>query len=267
VVVDDESMKAALHGCTGVVHLAARVHVIKDQSSDPLREFRLVNVQGTAQLAKLAAQAGVRRFVYLSSIKVHGESTKPGKVFCPDDTPAPQDPYGQSKLEAEEVLREVAKATGMEVVIVRPPLVYGPGVRANFAAMMRAVARGWLLPFAGVTHNRRSLVALDNLVDLLITCLHHPNAANQTFLVSDGEDLSAADLLVRLGDAVGRPARLFYVPEGVLKWGAGLLGQQALYQRVCGSLQIDIRLTQMRLGWSAPVSVDEGLRRAAAGLD
>lgn len=254
---------AALQGVSQVVHLAARVHIMNDRSLDPLAEFRHVNVEGTANLARQAAAAGVKRFVYLSSIKVNGDSTELGRPFTAADTPAPDDPYGVSKHEAEQLLRLIASETGMEVVIIRPPLVYGPRVKANFESMMRWLAYGIPLPLAAVTNNRRSLVALDNLVDLIATCLRHPGAANQTFLVSDGEDLSTATLLRRMGAALGSPARLFYAPVAVLKLGAAMLGKQSICQRLCGSLQVDIRKTQEFLGWTPPVSVDEGLRRAA----
>lgn len=249
-----------------VVHLAARVHVMNDKSSDPLAEFRCVNVEGTAALARQAAVAGVRRFVFLSSVKVNGEFTKPGHPFTADDVPAPEDLYGVPKYEAEQLLRQIAAETGMEVVIIRPPLVYGPGVKANFESMMRWLARGLPLPLAAVTENRRSLVALDNLVDLIVTCLNHPAAANQTFLVSDGEDLSTAQLLKRMGAAIRQPARLFYLPPTLLKLGATVLKRPGIYQRLCGSLQLDIAKTIQLLGWTPPVSVDEGLRRAVEGF-
>lgn len=257
------SWHEALQGCDSVVHLAARVHVMNDKSTDPLREFRRVNVEGTVHLARQAAAAGVRRFVFLSSVKVNGEATQEGHPFTADDAPAPEDPYGVSKHEAEQALRQIAADTGMEVVIIRPPLVYGPGVKANFESMMRWLARGVPLPLAAVTQNRRSLVALDNLVDLIMVCLSHSAAPNQTFLVSDGEDLSTAGLLRRLGAALGHPARLFYVPPLLLKLGTQVVNKPGIYQRLCGSLQLDITKTRRLLGWSPPVSVDEGLRRAA----
>jgi nucleoside-diphosphate-sugar epimerase len=257
---------ASFAGCSAVIHLGARVHVMNDQANNPLAEFRRVNTFDTLALARRSATAGVKRFVFVSSVKVNGEGTQPGSAFHWSDTPSPLDPYGISKREAEDGLRDISATTGMEVVIVRPPLVYGPGVKANFAAMMRAVQRGLPLPLASVTHNRRSLVALDNLVDLLITCIDHPAAANQTFLVSDGEDLSTTDLLRRLGTAMGRPARLFPVPPAVLQAGATLLGKRDTAQRLLGNLQVDITHTRETLGWTPPISVDEGLRRAAAGL-
>jgi nucleoside-diphosphate-sugar epimerase len=254
---------AALLDIDKVVHLAARVHVMRDKISDPLAEFRRVNVEGTINLARQAAAAGVRRFVFLSSIKVNGEVTEPGHYFVADDNPAPEDPYGVSKFEAEQALRKIASQTGMEVVIIRPPLVYGPGIKANFQSMMHWLARGIPLPLAAVTQNRRSLVALDNLVDLVVTCLNHPAAANQTFMVSDDEDLSTADLLRRMGEAQGTPARLFDMPLSVLKLGTTLLGKRDIYQRLCCSLQVDITKTRQLLSWTPRVSVNEGLQRAA----
>lgn len=265
-VARNTDWSSALNGCDVVTHLAARVHIMDDPVADPLLAFREVNTEGTLNLARQAAAAGVRRFVFVSSVKVNGEQTLPGHPFRHDGTPCHQDPYGVSKREAEDGLMALAAQSGMQVVIVRPPLVYGPGVKANFAAMMRAVQRGLPLPFASVTHNRRSFVALDNLVDLLITCIDHPAAANQTFLVSDGEDLSTADLLRRLGQAMGRPARLFPVPPTLLQAGADLLGKGDVAQRLLGNLQVDISHTRETLGWTPPITVDEGLRRAVAGL-
>lgn len=247
-----------------VIHTAARVHVMADTVGDPLAEFRRVNVQGTLNLARQAVAAGVKRFVFISSVKVNGESTLPGHPFTADDAPAPLDAYGVSKMEAEQGLREITLATGMEVVIIRPPLVYGPGVKANFAAMIHWLQRGVPLPL-GAIHNQRSLVALDNLVDLIVTCLTHPAAANQTFLVSDGEDVSTTELLRRMGQALGRPARLIPVPVSWLKLAAVMVGKQDVAQRLCGSLQVDIEKTRRLLGWTPPQSLDEGLRKAAEG--
>lgn len=257
---------AALKNVEQVVHLAARVHVMNDKKPDPLAEFRRVNVEGTVALAHQAAATGVKRFVFLSSIKVNGEFTEQGQPFTADDVPAPEDSYGISKYEAEKLLRQIAVETGMEVVIIRPPLVYGPGVKANFQSMMHWLARGLPLPLAAVTENRRSLVALDNLVDLIVTCLNHTAAVNQTFLVSDGEDLSTAELLNRMGAAMGHPARLIYLPPALLKLGATVLNKPGIYQRLCGSLQLDIAKTRQLLEWIPPVSVDEGLRHAAEGF-
>lgn len=257
--------RRALQGVDAVVHCAARVHVMQDDATEPLQAYREVNVSGTLNLARQAADAGVRRFVFVSSIKVNGEATQPGHPFTADDVPEPLDPYGVSKLEAEQGLRELELQTGMEVVIVRSPLVYGPGVKANFASMMRWVARSIPLPL-GAIQNARSMVAMDNLVDLLATCVKHPAAAGQTFLVSDGEDVSTTELLRRTAQAMGKKAFLLPVPAIVLEWGATLLGKRAAAQRLCGSLQLDIVKTKQLLGWTPPVSVDEGLRGAAAGF-
>jgi nucleoside-diphosphate-sugar epimerase len=270
VVVGDMTTEAdwrpALRGVDVVVHTAARAHIMRDSAGDPLGEYRRVNVAGTLRLARQAADAGASRFVFISSIKVNGEQTASGTPFTADDAPAPIDPYGVSKHEAEQGLRGLADESQLEVVIIRPVLVYGPGVKANFLAMMRWLKRGIPLPL-GAIHNRRSLVALDNLVDLLMTCIHHRAAANQTFLVSDGEDLSTTALLRRMGAAMGKPARLVPVPETVLRAGAAVLGKQDLARRLFGSLQVDILKTRQLLGWVPPISVDEGLRRAAAPLD
>lgn len=254
--------RAALQGVNVVVHLAARVHVMNDDSVDPLAEFRKVNVDGTLNLAQQAAQAGVQRFVFISSIKVNGESTALGQPFHADDEPMPMDAYGISKREAEDALRQLAINTGMEVVIIRPPLVYGAGVKANFRSMMSWLDKGVPLPL-GAIHNQRSLVALDNLVDLIITCITHPAAANQTFLVSDGEDLSTSDLLRRMTNALGKPARLLPVPAWLLQVGATLLGKRAVAQRLCGSLQLDISKTCQLLNWTPPVSVTDALQKTA----
>jgi nucleoside-diphosphate-sugar epimerase len=255
---------AALSGVSSVVHCAARVHVMNEESTDPLAEFRRVNVDGTLRLARQAAEAGVQRFIFVSSIKVNGEHSQPGQPFTADQMPMPGDPYGVSKCEAEAGLRALSQETSMEVAIIRPPLVYGPGVKANFLAMMCWLQRGVPLPLGGVTENRRSLVFLDNLVDLIVTCIDHPAAANQTFLVSDDEDLSTAALLRRMAAALGKPARLIPVPVGLISLGAKLIGRPGIAQRLCGSLQVDIGKTKSLLGWVPPISVDEGLRRTAA---
>lgn len=257
---------AALAGVSAVVHCAARVHVMADAAANPLDEFRRVNVHGTLNLARQAAAAGVKRFVFVSSIKVNGEATQPYCFFAAADTPAPLDAYGISKMEAEQGLRELATKTGLEVVIIRPPLVYGPGVKANFAAMMRWLQRGIPLPL-GAIHNQRSLVALDNLVDLIVTCISHPAAANQTFLVSDGDDVSTTELLRRMGQAMGHPARLLPVPIGLLTLAATVVGRRDMAQRLCGSLQVDIEKTRRFLGWTPPLSMDQGLKKAAKGYE
>lgn len=258
----DTDWQEGLQGIGVVIHSAARVHVMHEVSSDPLAEFRKVNVEGTLNLARQAVAAGVRRFIFISSIKVNGEGTPVNGSYLADAQAAPADPYGISKMEAEQELRALATETGMEVVIIRPVLVYGPGVKANFLSMMRWLHRGVPLPF-GAIHNQRSLVALDNLVDLIVTCIDHPAAANQTFLVSDGEDLSTSELLRRMGSALGKPARLLPVPSWLLQAGAALLGKSGLSQRLCGSLQVDISKTRELLNWTPPVSVDEALGKTA----
>jgi nucleoside-diphosphate-sugar epimerase len=254
-----------LAGAGVVVHLAARSHVMHDTEVDPLSVFRSVNVAGTLNLARQSAAAGVKRFVFISSVKVNGESTPPGQAFIEFDTPNPHDAYGQSKHEAELGLRQISSETGMEVVIIRPPLVYGPGVKANFAALMRAVQKGWPLPL-GAVHNQRSLIALDNLVDFIITCINHPNAANQTFLVSDGQDLSTTELLQGMAKAAGVPSRLLPIPVWALQTAASVLGKGDVIQRLCGNLQIDISKARNLLGWTPPISVEEGLRRAMKSI-
>lgn len=246
-----------------VIHCAARVHVMHEQAVDPLAEFRRANVEGTLCLARQAVAAGVRRFVFVSSIKVNGEQTLPGQAYRADDVSNATDPYGISKREAEEGLLELAAETGLEVVIVRPPLIYGPGVKANFLSMIRWLQRGVPLPF-GAIDNRRSLVALDNLVDLLVVCLTHPGASGQRFLVSDGEDLSTTELLRRLSVALGRPARLLPVPHALIERAAILLGRRQLSQRLCGSLQINMGKTRELLGWAPPLTVDQALAKTAA---
>ncbi|MBK5008022.1 UDP-glucose 4-epimerase family protein [Pseudomonas sp. S32] len=253
---------AALAGIHVVVHAAARVHVMHETATDSLAEFRRVNVEGTLNLARQAAAAGVRRFIFISSIKVNGETSQPGSPLRADDKPAPQDAYGVSKHEAEQGLHALAASTGMEVVVIRPVLVYGPGVKANFLSMMRWVHRGVPLPL-GAVHNRRSLVSLANLVDLITTCIDHPAAAWQTFLASDGDDVSLSQLLRALGQAMGRPARLLPVPAALLKTAASLLGRRDLAQRLLGSLQVDITKNRELLGWHPPYTLQQGLTLAA----
>lgn len=257
--------KVALSGIDSVLHLAARVHMMRETAVDPLAEFRRANVALTLNLARQAALAGVRRFVFVSSVKVNGERTPIGQPFTAEDVPQPLDPYGISKLEAEQALMQLAEQTGLEVVIIRPVLVYGPGVKANFHEMMRWVLKGVPLPL-GALDNRRSLVALDNLVDFIATCLSHPAAANQTFLVSDGEDLTIPNLLRRTAAAFGRPARLLPVPMFVLRVAGCLLGKGAVIQRLCDTLQVDISKAQRLMGWQPPVSVDAALRKIAQQL-
>jgi UDP-glucose 4-epimerase len=260
-----DDWRAALTDIDVVVHLAARVHVMRDPEADPLTAFRRTNVGGTLALARAAATYGVRRFVFVSTIKVNGERTLPGHPFTAADTPAPQDPYARSKLEAEQGLALLAGAGGLQFTVIRPPLIYGPGVGANFLTLMRCLERGIPLPL-GAIHNRRSLLARTNLIDLIMTCLNHPAAANRTLLASDGEDLSTSELLRRLAQALGRPARLLPLPQSWVKGFAVLVGQRAVAQRLCDSLQVDSVATRTLLGWRPPLGVDEALRETAAAF-
>jgi nucleoside-diphosphate-sugar epimerase len=269
VVVPDLSetsdWSAALAGIDVVVHLAARVHVMREQQADPLAAFRRTNVAGTLGLARAAAAHGVRRFVFVSSIKVNGERTLPGHPFTAADLPDPQDAYAHSKLEAEQGLAQLAAVHPMQFTVIRPPLVYGPGVGANFRALMRWLQRGIPLPL-GAVHNQRSLLARANLIDLINTCLTHPAAANRTLLASDGEDLSTSELLRRLAAALGRPARLVPVPRPLVQALAALTGQRAVAQRLCDSLQVDSTATRTLLGWQPPLGVAEALAQTAAAF-
>ncbi len=256
---------SALQNVDAVIHLAARVHVMNEVADDALAEFRKVNVEGTLNLANQAAKAGVKRFVFVSSIKVNGEHTLADCPFTANDDANPQDPYGISKHEAERGLLLIAQQTGMEVVIIRPPLVYGAGVKANFASMMRVVKRGIPLPL-GAIHNKRSFVYVGNLVSLIVRCIDHPAAANQVFLVSDGCDLSTTELLQKCAVALGVKARLLPVPQKLLAFSLALLGKRAVAQRLCGNLQVDISKAHSLLGWEPPVSVEDGLKVTALGL-
>jgi nucleoside-diphosphate-sugar epimerase len=245
-----------------IVHCAAQAHVMNETETDALAAYRSVNVDGTRRLAEQAMDSGVKRLVFISSIKVNGEQTSTGIDFTVTDFAKPEDPYGISKWEAEQALLEVAARTGLEVVIIRPPLVYGPGVKGNFLSLLGWLNRGIPLPL-GAIDNMRSLVGIDNLVNLIITCIDHPAAANQTFLVSDGEDLSTTDLLRRLGKALHKPARLLPLPSYVLGFTAQLVGKKAVAQRLLGNLQVDISKTREVLDWSPSVNVDKGLQKTA----
>jgi nucleoside-diphosphate-sugar epimerase len=279
--------RAALGGMDAVVHLAARVHMMRDMASDPLAEFRAVNTDGTLNLARQAAAASVRRFVYLSSVKVNGEGTsfrspegeggsfhlgpcsqplshKEGRgAYSEMDVPAPQDAYAVSKWGAELGLMEIARETGMEVVILRPPLVYGPGVKANFLRLVEWVDRGVPLPLASV-NNRRSLVYVGNLADAVTLCVSHPEAVGKTYLVSDGEDVSTAELIRRLASALGRPARLLGVSPWLLEAAASIVGKGAEAERLLGSLEIDCSKIRRELRWRPPYSMEQGLMDTAA---
>jgi UDP-glucose 4-epimerase len=245
-----------------LIHAAARVHVMRDTAADPLLEYRRVNVEGTLNLARQAAAAGLRRFVFISTIKVNGEATAGDAAFSADDPPAPLDPYGISKWEAEQGLRDLALRTGMEVVIIRPPLVYGPQVRGNFRSMLQWLKRGLPLPLGSV-RNQRSLVYLDNLLDLIVDCIDHPAAAGQTFLVCDAEALSTPELLRRAGRALGHPARLLSVPPAFITGAAAALGKKQAASRLCGSLRVNMAKTTRMLGWTPAASIDRGLEMTA----
>lgn len=256
----------ALQNVNCIIHCAARVHVMKDASVNPIEEYREVNTAGTLNLARQAVEVGVKRFIFISSIKVNGEGTQIGSPFKATDKPNPQDPYGQSKAEAEEQLLELAKETGLEVVIIRPTLVYGAGVKANFASLMKLVAKGLPLPFGSITANRRSLVSVYNLVDLIVTCIDHPNAINQVFLVSDDHDLSTADMVRQMGVALSKPAKLIPLPVFCYSLVGSITGKQDVVSRLIGSLQVDITKTKRRLDWMPPYKLEDGFKMTANAL-
>ncbi|OHB71542.1 MAG: NAD-dependent dehydratase [Planctomycetes bacterium RBG_16_43_13] len=256
-IAADTDWSDALAGVDAVVHLAARVHVMNDTASDPLSAFRQINVAGTERLARMAATHGVKRFVYISSVKVNGERCE--KPFTEHNIPAPQDPYGVSKWEAEQVLHKVDKDIGLEVVILRPPLVYGPGVKANFLSLLKLVDRAIPLPLSSIT-NLRSFIYVGNLVDAIITCISHPKAAGQTYLVSDGEDVSTPELIRRVAVALGRPGRLFPFPPSLMRFAGKLFGKSDAVERLVSSLTIDSSKIQRELEWKPPYTMEQGLR-------
>ncbi len=256
----DTNWLGALTGCDVVIHLAARVHVMRDAESDPLAAFRLVNVNATLNLARQAAAVGVKRFVFVSSVKVNGEQTEYGLGFTAFDSPAPLDAYGKSKYEAEIALREFGQQNNLQIVIVRPPLVYGPGVRANFLRLMQLVKLGIPLPL-GAIHNRRSMVAVDNLLDLLITCASHPAASGEIFMVSDDRDVSISELLRMIANTMGKRVRLLAVPSSLLVTLATWLGKASVANRLLTSLQVDITHTKSTLQWQPPVSLEHALKQ------
>ncbi|MDP1522633.1 MAG: SDR family oxidoreductase [Methylotenera sp.] len=258
----DADWTDALKGVDVVIHLAARVHVMKDTALEPLTEFRKVNVEGTLNLALQAAEAGVKRFIFISSIGVNGNATDLERSFTADDTPHPHDPYSVSKYEAELGLQKIAKETGLEVVIIRPPLIYGYDAPGNFKKLINALVKRLPLPL-GAIHNKRSFVYVGNLVDLIIRCINHPAAANQVFLVSDGHDLSTTELLRGCAVALGVKARLLPVPKSLIEVGAALLGKRNVAQRLCGNLQLDITKARTLLGWTPPYTIGQGLRATA----
>ena len=251
----------ALHDADVVIHLAARVHVMSENAEGPLAKFREVNAFATLNLARQAAEAGVKRFIFISSIKVNGELTE-GEPFKSGDKFVPTDPYGLSKYEAEQGLLALAKETGMEVVVIRPPLVYGPGVRANFASMMKWVNKGVPLPL-GAIHNQRSLVALDNLVNFIIYCIDHPKARNEVFLISDGEDVSTTELLHKVAKAFGKRAFLLPVPVSWMIFAAKFVGKADVANRLFGSLQVDSSKARVLLGWKPVITMDGQLKKTA----
>jgi nucleoside-diphosphate-sugar epimerase len=242
-----------------IVHLAARVHQMNERRDDAERLHQLANTQGTLALARRARERGVRRFVFVSSVKVNGEGRP--QPYRADDIPRPADAYARSKADAEAGLMQIAAQGGMEVVIIRPPLVYGPGVGGNFGSLLKWVRRGYPLPLASVTDNRRSLVAIDNLVSLIVLCIDHPSAAGAIWMVSDDQDVSTAELLQRMAAVFGRPARLWPLPPAMLELIAVICGKRAAVARLCGNLSVDVSATRRTLGWSPVVSLDEGLRR------
>ena len=255
----DNGSEIDLSECDILIHLAAHVHVMKGGAKKSLNDFLAVNAIGTERLALAAARAGVKRFIYLSSVKVNGELTH-GKPFSESDQPAPLDAYAISKNEAELVLKRVANQTGMELVIIRPPLIYGTGVKANFLRLVRWLKKGVPLPLGGI-HNQRSLLGLDNLLDFILLCIEHPAAANETFLVSDGQDVSTTELLRRMSLLIDKPGFLIPIPSVVLSLIFNALGRRDFSQRLLGSLQVDISKAKDLLGWVPPNTLDEGLRR------
>lgn len=254
--------REALKDVDVVVHLAARVHVMNETAKDALAAFRATNRDGTLGLAEAMVREGCRRLVFVSTAKVMGESTVIGAPFTPGSNPSPADPYACSKWEAEQGLQTFQRSGALECVVIRPPLVYGPGVGANFLAMMHWLDRRWPLPLGSV-RNRRTLVAVANLTDLIAVCLEHPAASGQVLLAGDAESLSTPDLLRRLGGALERPPRLLPVPDGALRLAAAVTGRQQWYQRLCGSLELDISATCSTLGWSPPVTVEAALQATA----
>jgi nucleoside-diphosphate-sugar epimerase len=264
--IDGEAdWSSALVDVTHVVHLAARVHQLNESKRAAQTAYGELNVRGTLNLARQAAAAGVRRFIFVSSIKVNGEATEVGRPFTAADTPAPEDAYGASKYQAEQGLLLLAERSKMEIVIVRPPLVYGPGVGANFGRMIRWLKAGVPLPLGAVVNNRRSFVFIDNLSDLLVQCLGHPKAAGEIFLVSDGHDLSTTDLLNTLAQEIDGPRWLLPVPPSILGLLATLCGKRDLVNRLLGNLQVDISKTEHLLGWRPKVSIDDAFRRTVLG--
>ncbi len=261
-LTDTNTLRSAMVGIECIIHLAARAHVMDDQSSNPMAEYRRINVDGTRAIAKVASQLGVKRLVFLSSVKVNGEQTFENS-YTASDIPAPEDPYGISKFEAEQALQEISVRTGLETAIVRTPLVYGPDVRANFLSLISLANSSAPLPFGAITDNRRSLIYIQNLVDLLITVTHHPAAKGHIFLARDGVDLSTAELIRQLRAALGKSARMVAIPSTILRGLLSVLGKRNIGDRLLGSLAIEDQATRDVLGWSPPFSIEDGLKQTA----
>ncbi len=253
----DTDWDEALVGIDTVIHLAARVHILTEHSRTPLAKFRKVNVAGTLKLAESAAKAGIKRFLFVSSIGVNGTCTT--LPYTELDSPNPQDAYGISKFEAEQALHKLSAKTGMKMVIVRPPLVYGAGAKGNFAQMLKVLAKGIPLPFLSV-QNKRSFIYLENLVDALILCATHPEAAGKTYLVSDGQDVSTPDLLRKLSNLMGMPAKILPCSPTFMRLAGRLFGKSEQVEKLVGSLQVDSSKIRRELGWKPPFTLDEGLQ-------
>ncbi|WP_339386224.1 SDR family oxidoreductase [Vibrio caribbeanicus] len=254
---------SGLEGCEVVIHCAGRVHIMDEESSNALDAYREVNTAGTLNLARQAVKAGVKRFIFISSIKVNGEATEQNKPFKFSDECLPTESYGKSKSEAEEQLLMLAEKTGLEVVIIRPPLIYGPGVKANFASLMNLVSKGIFLPFGCITNNKRSLVSVNNLVDLVVTCIDHPKAVNQVFLVSDGHDISTSQITLQLAKSLGKTEFQLPIPKWCYRFLGRAFGKQDAVERLLGSLQVDITHTKETLGWQPPQSLEDGFNETA----
>nr|WP_274613592.1 SDR family oxidoreductase [Vibrio vulnificus] len=259
----EDYSRALSNGVETVIHLAARVHVMDDKVTNPLEEYRNTNVYGTMNLARQAVKAGVKRFIFLSSIKVSGESTEREMPFCSFSDYCPEDYYGVSKAEAEKELFKLAKETGLEVVVIRPTLVYGPGVKANFASLLDLVYKGIPLPFSFIDKNKRSLVSVDNLVDLIVTCIEHPNAVNQVFCVTDDKDVSTSDLVYKLCLALDKKTWQIPVPIWLFKLIGKILNKTSVVERLTNSLQVDITHTKQTLAWVPPQTLEDGLKKTA----
>ncbi len=264
VLSKDTDWQDCLKDIDVVIHLAGRAHVMKDVSENPYQAYADINIHATKHLAKQAALSGVKRFIFLSSVKVNGERTK-DVAFSETDSPQPEDDYGKTKYEAEKALNQVSKDTEMEVVIIRPPLVYGEGVKANFKSLIKLAQLNIPLPFGGI-YNKRSLVYIENLIDFILLCSHHPNAANQTFLISDDEDVSTSQLIKHIKDASGKHHLLLPIPQGLLRFMFKLMGKSTLSDRLCTNLQVDISKAKTLLNWKPAYTVKEGIERTVSRI-